>query len=111
MRKLGLSVGITQASPEEIYDAVIVQHMTEIELRRLDAVTKVQTLSLAAEGGDPVERLGHLYPPTEYRQYVDRMHDKREEDEELKRQQALLVTLKRYASVKRIGFDDRRKHK
>lgn len=106
-----MSVGITQASPEEIYDAVIIQHMTEIELRRLDAVTKVQTLSLATEGGDPVERLGHLYPPTEYRQYVEKAKDRREEDEELKRQQALLITLKRYASMKRIGYDDRRKHK
>lgn len=89
----------------------MIQHMTEVELRRLDAVTQVQALSLATEGGDPVERLGHLYPPTEYKQFVDKMQYQREEDEELKRQQALLITLKRYASVKKLGFDDRRKNK
>ena len=89
----------------------MVKHMADMDLKRMDAVTQVQAISLATEGGDPLERLGHLYPPTEFAELKKRMQEKREEEQELARQQALMITLQRYASVKRLGYDDSRKHK
>ena len=110
MKIIGLSVGIV-GTPSEVYDAVVLRNTADIDLQRMTAVSIIQAVSLLSSGGDPMERMAHLYPPKELEELQKKMKERERKEQEEKAQRTLLLQLKRYATVKKLGYDDYRRIK